>query len=69
MSAVHDLLGAYQHVIDDLRLVTGSGGAFEITCDGRPLYSKKATGRHAEPGELLRLFTEHVGPDVARYGT
>jgi selenoprotein W-related protein len=67
--ATDDLLSSYQHVIDDLRLVMGTAGAFEVTCDGQPLYSKKATGRHAEPGEVLQRFTEHVGPGVARYGT
>jgi hypothetical protein len=25
------------------------------------------TGRHAEPGEVLRLFTEKYGEGVARY--
>jgi selenoprotein W-related protein len=69
VSATRDLLTNYQHVIDDLRLVTGSSGVFDVTCDGHLLYSKKATGRHADDGEVLRLFTEHVGADVPRYGT
>ena len=68
MSATSDLLSNYQHVIDDLTLITGSKGAFEVTVDGKLLYSKKAIGRHAEPGEILELFTELVGPGVARYG-
>ena len=36
--------------------------------DDTIIYSKTETGRHAEPGEVLDLFTAHVGPDVARYG-
>jgi selenoprotein W-related protein len=32
-----------------------SGGAFEVTVDGDLIYSKKATKRHAEPGEVERL--------------
>lgn len=67
MSAVSDLLSNYQHVIDDLRLVTGDKGAFEVTVDGELLYSKHAAGRHAEDGEVLELFTELVG-DIKRYG-
>jgi selenoprotein W-related protein len=69
VSAVRDLLGAYQHVIRETRLVHGSGGVFDVVVDGRLLYSKAETGRHAEPGEVLRLFSELVGPDVRRYGT
>ena len=67
MSAVKDLLSNYQHVIDDLRLITGSKGVFDVTVDGEMLYSKHETGRHAEDGEVLALFTDLVG-SIARYG-
>lgn len=67
MSATEDLLSNYQHIITDLRLVMGSKGIFDVTVDGEMLYSKAETGRHAEPGEVLELFTTHVG-DVKRYG-
>ena len=67
MSAVSDLLTNYQHVITDLRLTTGGSGVFDVTVDGEMLYSKKETGRHAEDGEVLSLFTELVG-DIKRYG-
>ncbi len=67
MSAVSDLLSNYQHVITDLRLVMGGSGVFDVTVDGELLYSKKQTGRHAEDGEVLALFTELVG-DIKRYG-
>ncbi len=32
----------------DVRLIPGSGGVFEVTVDGDLVYSKKASGRHAE---------------------
>lgn len=67
MSAVSDLLSNYQHVIEDLRLVMGSKGVFDVTVDGEMLYSKHDTGRHADDGEVLALFTELVGP-IKRYG-
>ena len=67
MSAVKDLLSNYQHVIDDLRLIMGSKGVFDVTVDGEMLYSKHETGRHAEDGEVLALFTDLVG-SIARYG-
>ena len=69
MSATRDLLSNYQHVIEELVLVTGGSGVFDVVVDGATLYSKKATGRHAEPGEVLALFTDLVGHDVPRYGT
>jgi selenoprotein W-related protein len=37
-------------------LVKSSGGVFEVTVDGKLLFSKKARGRHAEAGEVLRLM-------------
>ena len=33
----------------------------------KPRRSKHATGRHADDGEVLKLFTELVG-DIKRYG-
>lgn len=67
MRTVADLLHDYQHVIDDLVLVTGSKGVFDVEVDGELLFSKKAAGRHAEPGEVLRLFRERIVPDVDVY--
>jgi selenoprotein W-related protein len=29
-------------------LIPGSGGVFEVVVDGELIYSKKATGRHAD---------------------
>ena len=69
MSATRDLLTSYQHVIDDLRLVTGGNGVFDVVVDGKTIYSKHDTGRHADDGEVLDLFAELIGHDVARYGT
>jgi selenoprotein W-related protein len=39
-----------------IELVESSGGVFEVTVDARLVFSKKALGRHAEPGEVLRLM-------------
>ena len=40
----------------DATLIKGSGGQFEVVADGKPVFSKKALGRHAEQGEILRLL-------------
>lgn len=68
MSVTRDLLSNYQHVIEDLRLITGGQGVFDVIVDGQAIYSKHETGRHVEDGEVLKLFSELVGPDVRRYG-
>jgi selenoprotein W-related protein len=39
-----------------VELVESSGGVFEVTVDGQLVFSKKALGRHAEPGEVVRLM-------------
>ncbi|MBI5168211.1 MAG: hypothetical protein HZA61_01860 [Candidatus Eisenbacteria bacterium] len=37
-------------------LVKGTGGVFEVTIDGKLVFSKKALGRHAEIDEILALI-------------
>ena len=69
MSAVDDLISNYQHGIEDLTWVMGSKGVFDVEVDGELLYSKGRAGRHANPGEVLMLFTERYGDGVARYGS
>ena len=68
MSTARDLLTNYQHVISDLRLVTGSNGIYDVRVDGELIYSKDENGRHAEDGEVLEIFKEIVGPDVSIFG-
>lgn len=67
MSAARDLLFTYQHVIEELCLVTGSKGVFEVVADDVVIFSKHAEGRHAEPGEVLERFRETLGPGVREY--
>ena len=63
-----ELLSHYQHVIEDLTLITGSGGAFEVRVNGDLIFSKKTKQRrHAQPGEILEMFREIIGPDMPTY--
>ena len=62
-----EILSSYQHIIDSLTLITGAKGVFDVKVNDELIFSKKAIGRHAEPGEVLRLFKEVVGPDVETY--
>ena len=56
-----ELLKNYEHVIEAITLVPSEGGRFEVTVNGQLLYSKLATHRHAEPGEVLGLVKKIVG--------
>lgn len=67
MSAARDLIHDYQHVIDELTFVMGAKGVFDVVVDGRTLYSKHETGRHAEPGEVVALFREQFAAEVTPY--
>jgi selenoprotein W-related protein len=40
----------------EVKLIPSSGGVFDVTADGRLVFSKKAVGRHAAPGEVVGLL-------------
>ena len=69
MRVAEDLLGSYQHTIESLTLRPGPMGIFDVSVDGKVIFSKHASGRHAEEHEVLELFREIVGPGVRPYGT
>lgn len=63
-----ELLSNYQHIIENVSLITSSGGAFEVKVNGDLVFSKKTIQRrHAEPGEILDLFRDKVGEDVSTF--
>ena len=43
----------------EVKLVEASGGLFEVTVDGKLVFSKRSLGRHANSGEVLELIREH----------
>jgi selenoprotein W-related protein len=54
------VLNALEKQISSFTLVPADGGRFEVTVNGRLVYSKLAAGRHAEPGEVLALIGREV---------
>ena len=40
-----------------VNLVAGNGGVFEVTVDGRIIFSKADSNRFPEPGEIAGLLT------------
>jgi predicted Rdx family selenoprotein len=67
VGAAQDLIHNYQHIIAELTMVMGARGVFDVVVDGRTLYSKHESGRHAKPGEILTLFREQLATDVTPY--
>ncbi len=45
-----------EYFIADWKLIPSSGGVFEVEINGELVFSKKALGRHAEPGEIRALI-------------
>jgi hypothetical protein len=41
--------------------VPSGGGRFEVVLDGVPIFEKSKLGRHALPGEIMRLIAERGG--------
>jgi hypothetical protein len=37
-------------------MLPSGGGRFEVFRDGVPIFQKSKVGRHADPGEILRLL-------------
>jgi selenoprotein W-related protein len=61
VSLAEELLKNYEHLIELLVLVPSDSGKFEVTANGQLLFSKQATHRHAEPGEVLGLVRKLAG--------
>jgi selenoprotein W-related protein len=40
----------------ETNLIASSGGVFDVVVDGKLVFSKKALGRHAKPGEIVDLL-------------
>jgi selenoprotein W-related protein len=48
-------LETYKQKVEALELVPSSGGCFELTVDGKLVYSKLKTGEFPDEGEMLKL--------------
>jgi len=57
---VGELLTKFEFELESLRVIPSKGGRFEVTLDGELIYSKLATHRHAEPGEVAGLVAEKL---------
>lgn len=58
---VDGLLEEFEHKITSLGLIPSRGGVFEVTVDGELIYSKKATGEHADYEDVAGPIRERLG--------
>jgi predicted Rdx family selenoprotein len=49
-----EIRGKYPNA--DVQLIPSSGGRFEVSRDGAPIFEKSQTHRHAKPGEIIELL-------------
>jgi selenoprotein W-related protein len=49
-----EILPVLKSRFSEYKLIPGTGGEFEITVDGRSLYSKLETGQFPEPRDILK---------------
>ena len=61
-----ELLQGWAPIIETIELVPSSKGRFEVSLDGELIFSKAALGRHAEPGEVVGLVRDRLGPEIER---
>ena len=60
MSLTGELLKHFEHKVEDISLVPSDGGRFEVKVNGKLIYSKLETKRHAQPGEIVGLVNKIV---------
>jgi selenoprotein W-related protein len=53
-----DLLKNFEPEIDSITLVPSDGGRFEVSVNGKLIYSKLRTGRHAMQDEVTGLVSK-----------
>ena len=58
MSLENELLKAFELEIEAITLVPSYGGRFEVSVNGKLIYSKLQTRRQAEPGEVHGLISK-----------
>jgi selenoprotein W-related protein len=51
-----ELLENHESKIETIALIPSGGGKFEVMVNGKLIYSKLNTGRHANPGEIKQLI-------------
>jgi selenoprotein W-related protein len=54
-------LEEFEHAIDVLEVVPGTGGIFDVHVDGELVFTKAMLGRYPDAGDVLPLLRPHLG--------
>lgn len=57
-----ELLTTFEQDLYSVALRPGTGGIFEITLNGRLIFSRKEAGRFPEAKEVKQLIRDHIDP-------
>ena len=60
MGLANDVLKQFEHLVESITLIPSDGGRFEVTVNGDLIYSKLATKRHVQPGEVVGLINKTI---------
>jgi selenoprotein W-related protein len=55
------ILEEYEHDIDSVELVTGTGGIFDVHVDGELVFTKSMLGRYPQPDDVMPLLRPALG--------
>jgi len=58
-----ELLTTFEQDLYSVALRPGTGGIFEITLDGKLIFSRKEAGRFPEAKEVKQLIRDHIDPE------
>ena len=58
-----ELLTTFQGQLGEVALVPGTGGCFQVYCDGSLLWDRKTAGRFPEAKELKQVVRDQIAPD------
>lgn len=58
-----ELLSTFPEEIGEVALIPGTGGVFEVRCEGQIVYSRAVEGRFPEAAELKRRVRDHIAPE------
>jgi predicted Rdx family selenoprotein len=62
VSLAAEILGYWAPLMEEVGLRAGEKGRFEVSLDGKLLFSKAKLGRKPKPGEIRALMEPIVGP-------
>ena len=58
-----ELLSTFGMELSEVALRPGTGGVFEVICDGQAIWDRKRDGGFPDAAELKRRVRDHIAPD------